>query len=83
MFSFVGEDAPKPMKKFLTILLIGCCSTFTHSGGTNAKGGHHDRKNGSYHFHHGMKAHDYPMEFCPFAKKDSGSKAEQGNEKSK
>jgi hypothetical protein len=53
-----------------------------HSGRTDSKGGHHDRSDGSYHYHHGYSAHDhYDMDGdgkkdCPYEfddKTDYGS----------
>ena len=38
-----------------------------HSGRTDSRGGHHDRKNGGYHFHHGMGPHQHPGGTCPYA----------------
>ena len=35
-----------------------------HSGGTDSKGGHHDRKNGGYHFHHGNPPHQHKNGKC-------------------
>lgn len=30
-----------------------------HSGGTDRYGGHHDRKRGGYHYHHGCGPHSH------------------------
>jgi hypothetical protein len=38
-----------------------------HSGRTDGSGGHHDRQNGGYHFHHGYSAHYHPNGECPYA----------------
>jgi hypothetical protein len=39
-------------KSFIAMLLaISCTYAFAHSGGTDSKGCHHDRKNGGYHCH--------------------------------
>lgn len=35
----------------LAILLFSAIYAYTHSGRTDKWGGHHDRKNGGYHFH--------------------------------
>ena len=35
----------------LSILLISAVFAYTHSGRTDKYGGHHDRKNGGYHYH--------------------------------
>jgi len=39
---------------------------FAHGGGTDSHGGHHDRKNGGYHFHHGRSAHQHYEGHCPY-----------------
>jgi hypothetical protein len=33
------------------ILIISGLSLYAHSGRTDSKGGHHDYKNGDYHYH--------------------------------
>lgn len=48
----------------LACLLITVC--YAHSGRTDSKGGHYDRKNGGYHYHHGYPAHDHPDGKCPY-----------------
>ncbi len=48
----------------LASLLITVC--YAHSGRTDSKGGHYDRKNGGYHYHHGYPAHDHPGGKCPY-----------------
>lgn len=45
-----------------------------HIGGTDGKGGHHDRKNGGYHFHHGNPAHQHTNGQCPYNDKVNHSK---------
>lgn len=43
------------MKKFfstLTLILV-CCTTQSHSGRTDSRGGHYNRKTGVYHYHNG------------------------------
>lgn len=37
-----------------------------HPGRTDLQGGHYDRQNGGYHYHHGYPAHDHPGGVCPF-----------------
>lgn len=40
------------IKIILSILLgISSITAFSHSGGLDRQGCHHDRKNGGYHFH--------------------------------
>ena len=52
----------------LLVLTLSFSATFSlaHSGGTDSRGGHHDRKNGGYHYHHGMGPHDHPGGVCPY-----------------
>mgnify|MGYP000117353611 CR=1 FL=1 len=51
----------------LTLLLILCTAfSFSHPGRTDSKGGHYDRSNGSYHYHHGYPAHQHPGGVCPY-----------------
>lgn len=35
-----------------------------HSGRTDNNGGHNDRVNGGYHFHHGLEAHSHVNGVC-------------------
>lgn len=42
------------------------CSAFAHPGRTDSDGGHFDRSDGSYHYHHGYPAHDHVDGVCPF-----------------
>lgn len=53
------------MKKILTFLFL-CCFLLSisiqasaHPGGTDWRGGHHNRSTGEYHYHHGYSAHDH------------------------
>jgi uncharacterized protein YgiM (DUF1202 family) len=43
------------MKKCFSVFLFICIvlNVYPHSGRTDANGGHHDRKNGGYHYHNG------------------------------
>lgn len=49
-------------------LLLLCTAVFAHSGGTDANGGHHNRKRGGYHYHHGRPAHDHVNGVCMYEK---------------
>ena len=40
-----------------------------HSGRTDSRGGHNDRINGGYHFHHGNPAHSH-FDGCPYLDND-------------
>lgn len=37
-----------------------------HGGGTDSRGGHRDKKNGGYHYHHGEAAHQHPNGVCKY-----------------
>ena len=39
---------------------------FAHSGGTDANGGHYNRKTGEYHYHHGYPEHQHTNGVCPY-----------------
>ena len=44
---------------------------FSHSGGTDSRGGHHNKKTGTYHYHHGYSAHQHINGECSFESGDS------------
>jgi len=53
------------MKKLIIILTTLISVSLTaHSGRTDKNGGHHDRINGGYHYHHGMRSHQHPNGKC-------------------
>ena len=56
------------MKKKPLIYIISFLSlqVTAHSGGTDSSGGHYDRKNGEYHFHHGRRPHQHENGECAF-----------------
>lgn len=54
----------------LVVLTIIC---FSHSGRTDANGGHYNRSTGEYHYHHGMAAHDHPNGICPYSTSSSNN----------
>ena len=58
-------------KKLFTLFVLLSFLAFSHPGRTDANGGHHDRKNGGYHYHHGYPAHDHPNGVCPYESKKS------------
>lgn len=39
-------------------------TTIIHSGRTDKNGGHNDRINGGYHYHHGREAHSHNNGVC-------------------
>ena len=50
---------------FILLLLLSNLSLLLgHSGGQDSKGGHHDRINGGYHYHHGHGPHQHPGGKC-------------------
>lgn len=56
------------MAKLFFILCIFSISFYSmaHGGRTDSQGGHHDRKNGGYHYHHGRPAHSHYQGHCPY-----------------
>ena len=48
-------------KVFFVLLAMFCLITivYSHGGRTDSKGGHRDRSDGSYHYHHGYSAHEH------------------------
>lgn len=64
-------------KKLFTLFVLLSLLAFSHPGRTDASGGHRDRKNGGYHYHHGYPAHDHPNGVCPYErpKTTTGSKS--------
>jgi hypothetical protein len=52
-------------------LLLFPLELWGHSGGTDSRGGHHNRSTGEYHFHHGEPAHQHPDGVCPYTRKKS------------
>lgn len=53
-------------KKLFTLFVLLSLLAFSHPGRTDASGGHRDKKNGGYHYHHGYPAHDHPNGVCPY-----------------
>jgi len=67
--NFINQKS-NTMKHILLILGLGLSiSAFAHSGGTDSQGGHHDRKRGGYHFHHGYGPHSHLNGKCPYKNK--------------
>lgn len=60
-------------RKLLFLLTAGMCiatAGYGHSGKTDSRGGHNDRKNGTYHYHcGGNPAHGHKNGVCPYRKK--------------
>ena len=54
------------MKSFILFSII----FLIHGGGTDSRGGHNDRINGGYHFHHGNPAHSHFDGGCPYLDDD-------------
>ena len=56
------------MRYYLSVVFLFLFSSvFSHSGGTDSEGGHNDRVNGGYHYHHGEHAHSH-QNGCPYQK---------------
>ena len=60
-------------KKYLFLLMIFSSFLFSHSGGTDSRGGHYNKKTGTYHYHHGYSAHQHINGECVFKSDGSGS----------
>ena len=73
----------RPWKTLLISLVLALApfSTvgFAHSGGTDARGGHFNRRTGEYHFHHGMGPHQHPGGVCPYDRTRSNSSTRKSN----
>ncbi len=63
MLDFLSENY---LKRSLLLVTFNFCVliSFGHSGNTDSQGGHHNRKTGSYHYHHGSSAHSHPNGIC-------------------
>lgn len=60
------------------VVVMACSSLFAHSGRTDGKGGHRDKKNvsglGSYHYHcGGFPAHLHDGGVCPYSSTSSSN----------
>lgn len=56
--------------KWIFIVMAAAILTvpvLAHSGRTDSSGGHWDRSNGTYHYHHGYPAHQHPDGVCPYS----------------
>ena len=51
---------------FVIVLLLCSIPVCAHQGKTDSKGGHYDRQNGGYHYHHGYPAHEHTNGECPY-----------------
>lgn len=68
-----------------------CVMVVAHSGRTDGSGGHYDKSNGDYHYHHGYSAHEhYDMDGdgsadCPYSfdnrTEDKGNEYDDEDEK--
>lgn len=70
------------MKKTFSVLLcfiLLFCTASAHAGRTDSAGGHWDRANGTYHYHHGYPAHDHPNGICPYEYDDQTGKNSGSN----
>lgn len=62
------------MKRYVLLLVLIVVLPvvgFAHSGGTDANGGHYNRKTGEYHYHHGYPEHQHPNGVCPYDYKNN------------
>lgn len=62
------------MKRFMIVCAVALSiflTAYAHSGGTDANGGHYNRKTGEYHYHHGYPEHQHYNGVCPYDFKDN------------
>lgn len=51
----------------VVVAVLLCLSvSFAHPGRTDSNGGHYNREDGSYHYHHGYPAHQHTNNSCPY-----------------
>ena len=55
----------KVIMLFIAVIILTLAVT-AHPGKTDSKGGHYDRQNGGYHYHHGYPAHKHTNGECPY-----------------
>lgn len=75
----------KAFALILIMFLFLPLNSVAHSGRTDSQGGHHDRQNGGYHYHHGHPAHDHPNGKCPYEienENKSSPRLEKSNKRS-
>jgi hypothetical protein len=51
---------------FCCVLCMAWAVALAHSGRTDSNGGHWDRSEGTYHYHHGFPAHQHTNGKCPY-----------------
>ncbi len=73
----------RSLKKMLCCLVVTVITVLaltitpaSHSGRTDANGGHYNHSTGEYHYHHGLSAHQHPGGVCPYQKQDTSEKDE-------
>ena len=64
----------------ILLLLLLTVPVFAHPGGTDSSGGHYDRSDGSYHYHHGQPAHLHTDGICPYENSEPLYEAESYEE---
>lgn len=66
-----------PIILVINLILLFPLAALSHSGRTDASGGHKDKNNvsglGSYHYHHGYSAHLHPNGNCPYENSNNPS----------
>ena len=56
----------RKLVSFVILLILFSMPVYAHQGKTDSKGGHYDRQNGGYHYHHGYPAHEHKNGECPY-----------------
>ena len=74
-------------RRVLALMFLCCwlpCVALAHPGNTDSKGGHHNRKTGEYHYHHGYPEHQHTNGKCPYDFDDkTGSRSGTSSSKKK
>ena len=52
---------------------------YAHSGKTDSRGGHYDHQYGTYHYHHGYRAHSHANGGCPYYDDKTNHSTNNGN----
>lgn len=74
-------------RRVFALMFLCCwlpCVALAHPGNTDSKGGHHNRKTGEYHYHHGYPEHQHTNGKCPYDFDDkTGSRSGTSSSKKK
>ena len=76
------------MRRYLVLFAFALSlflTAYAHPGRTDSNGGHYDRSDGTYHYHHGYPAHRHTNGLCPynFDDKTGETSGESGTNRTK